>query len=175
MVHKVPAGRVSAAGAQLWLHFICFIQWWVNSFWSLPYSSPKVTMGLSVPYFKSFPQTPCSAPQLLTVCLFSLAVLVNAHCSPWVLSLETFYCYSKGSKLLFCLSERVTTWVLTSWLLSGNWKLPAVHKIPLAWNPTGHSICQPPAESNHALRYRVNLSPTRHLPGSDFWDSGCVF
>lgn len=78
------------------------------------------------------------------------------------LSLDTSVCYSKGSELLFCLSEIVTTWVLTSWLLSSNWELPAVQEILLAWNPTGHSICQSPAESHRALRYRVSLSLGRH-------------
>lgn len=51
----------------------------------------------------------------------------------------------------------VNTWVLTSWLLSRNRKLPAVHKILLARNQAEHSICQPPAERIHAPSYRVNL------------------
>lgn len=118
----------------------------MNSFWSLAYSSPKVPVRLSVLYFSSFPQTSCSAP---TVPL-------------GFLSLDASVCYSEGSGLLFCLSEIVTTWVLTSWLLSSNWELTAVHEILLAWSPTGHSNCQPPAESDHALRYRVSLSLDRH-------------
>lgn len=42
---------------------------------------------------------------------------------PWAFFPETLCYYSKGPKLLFCLSKVVNTWVLTSSFLYSNWKV----------------------------------------------------
>lgn len=156
------SSRESAAVTQLLLHFIYVLfngEWTVSD--HLLIVPPRYQWDCSC----RISDDSLKPPALLTAlgCSSSEYTLFPLG----FLSLDT-------SELPFCLSEIVTTWELTSWLLSSNWELPAVHEILLACNPTGHSICQSPAESDHALRYS-ELVTRLTVSGSDFWDSGCVF